>query len=476
MVNAMARRAVKGLTVCFGLTMGLCALDWGVSQAKEAEPEQPATIGVYVSNTIGDATPEMMDEATRDLRDAVREVLEFGNFAVHTTDTVIPPGFEEALDNCQGDDCLRIEAEAHGDQYALVSRIQRDGSKHAVVLQLIRVEGLQVVRQGRGGFTGDGPSHAQLSRMTEELLRHDLPLAGRLRIEGSGRVILNGEKVGDAPVELDVPALELHTVGKGRRAAKITVHPGELVRYTLGVGVQASANAEIPDGMVLIPPARVRLGCKEDTPGCKDNPERTVTVPAFLLDRSEVTTRHYNLCVKANECPEDGERFRHKNLHLFCNAGHGTRSSHPMNCVTWSQAETYCLKRGKRLPTRDEWERAARGVDGTMFPWGDRPATCANAHMLSSATSRGPGCGTQKTAPVMTLPDGVSPEGVFDLAGNVAEWVQAGDGVYIGKGGSFVEAGPELAGWSEARQQMRSRFDRISDAPAFGFRCAKSIE
>ena len=80
------------------------------------------------------------------------------------------------------------------------------------------------------------------------------------------------------------------------------------------------------------------------------------------------------------------------------------------------------------------------------------------------------------TTPVMTLPNGASPEGVFDLSGNVAEWVQYESGTYIAKGGSFVESGAELAGWTEARQSQRSRFDRISDIPAIGFRCAKSID
>jgi formylglycine-generating enzyme required for sulfatase activity len=152
---------------------------------------------------------------------------------------------------------------------------------------------------------------------------------------------------------------------------------------------------------------------------------------------------------------------------------------HPVNEVTWQGAREYCAWRGARLPTEAEWEAAARGREGRIYPWGNAPPTADRAVF---------GRGRGGTAPVGSHPAGATPEGVHDLAGNVAEWTsssylpypyrgddgredpQAG-GERVTRGGDHVfDSTPE-----KLRAAFRGGFSR---APAvghrhIGVRCAK---
>lgn len=158
-----------------------------------------------------------------------------------------------------------------------------------------------------------------------------------------------------------------------------------------------------------------------------ETPPHEVTLPAYLIDRYEVSVAEYAICVDSQACatPKSGGG---------CNWGVAANEDHPVNCMDWYGANTYCQWAGKRLCTEAEWERAAAGEEDRLFPWGDAcPGswdTSCEAGEFGPATARA-NCsesdcndGFTGTAPVGSFPSGVSPDGVFDLAGNVWEWVQ----------------------------------------------------
>ncbi|MFD3973897.1 formylglycine-generating enzyme family protein [Streptomyces cyaneofuscatus] len=135
----------------------------------------------------------------------------------------------------------------------------------------------------------------------------------------------------------------------------------------------------------------------------KEAPRTEIHVPAFRIARTAVTVEQYGLFAADTGRP----------------APRGPAADHPVIGVAWEDATAYCrwleerTGREVRLPTEDEWERAARGDDGREFPWGDEYRTgLANLVDL--------GVGT--TTPVGSFPDGASPFGVLDMAGNADEW------------------------------------------------------
>lgn len=226
-----------------------------------------------------------------------------------------------------------------------------------------------------------------------------------------------------------------------------------------------------PPGAKLIPAGNVWRGCLPDDGNCDDdeNPGGRVDVSAFFIDRFEATARSYGDCINDGVCPEPDDD-------VDCNFVAG-RLDHPMNCLSWDMAKTYCEWRGMRLPTEAEWERAARGTDARAFPWGAEPPTCKHAVMH--------GC-TDFTRSVGSLPAGASPVGALDMAGNVSEWVEdwwAEDGyarqdtldptgpsegeVRAVRGGSFYD-GP-----STLRTSYRYGIEPLARLNTVGFRCAR---
>jgi len=177
----------------------------------------------------------------------------------------------------------------------------------------------------------------------------------------------------------------------------------------------ASARAQVPagcpprgdwpQGMACVPGGTFTIGSND---GREDErPPTEVTIAPFFLDRHEVTNAEYRACMEAGACP------RHARYVGFL------RGEQPVVGVSWPGAVAYCAHVGARLPTDAEFERAARGLDGTIYPWGDDASDpCAHAVVRTRA---GPGCGTGVTAAVGSRPAGHF--GLFDLAGNVHEWV-----------------------------------------------------
>jgi len=167
--------------------------------------------------------------------------------------------------------------------------------------------------------------------------------------------------------------------------------------------------------MCDVPAGPFAMGCNgADDTQCEDSekPYHPVELSGYLIDRFETTVSEYRACVAAKGCtsPHWGD---------LCNYGESGHDNHPVNCVDWSQAQAFCAWAGKRLPTEAEWEKAARGVSGWKYPWGNAPEpTCDYAVMFDELA-----CGTRDTMAVGSKPKGASPYGVMDMSGNVWEWV-----------------------------------------------------
>jgi formylglycine-generating enzyme required for sulfatase activity len=146
-----------------------------------------------------------------------------------------------------------------------------------------------------------------------------------------------------------------------------------------------------------------------------ERPARTTVLPAFTIDRTEVTREDYARCVGARRCrPAPADRT--------ADAGAGD-ARQPMANVTWADAQAFCRFAGGRLPSEAEWEKAARGTDGREYPWGSEPL-CDHGNW-GNYDGEGPCAGRNPGHPVAVgkYPEGASPYGVLDLGGNVWEWV-----------------------------------------------------
>ena len=157
-------------------------------------------------------------------------------------------------------------------------------------------------------------------------------------------------------------------------------------------------------GMVYIPAGEFVFGANDGDP-C-ESPAQVVFLPDFYLDKTEVTNWAYKKFVD--------ETGHQKPLHWQGGTIPPGLEDHPVVWVSWEDAVAYAEWAGSRLPTEMEWEKAARSTDGRIYPWGNRfDPKRANAWEA----------GIHGTAPVGSFPDGNSPYGVLDMAGNAAEWV-----------------------------------------------------
>jgi len=165
--------------------------------------------------------------------------------------------------------------------------------------------------------------------------------------------------------------------------------------------------------MAVVPAGSFWMGCNEEVDDECDQheyPYHEVFLDEYEIDVTEVTVVFFADCIADGACTDTSMYSD------YCNWDEPDKENHPVNCVKRHQAEEYCQWAGRRLCTEAEWEKAARGEDGRKFPWGNEEANCDYAVMWN-------GCGTWATWPVGSKPEGASPYGCLDMAGNVWEWV-----------------------------------------------------
>ncbi len=201
----------------------------------------------------------------------------------------------------------------------------------------------------------------------------------------------------------------------------------------------AKAGGAETDEMVTVPSGSFWMGCNEEWDrGCRPTefPYRRVEVPAFRIDRTVVTQAEYARCVADEVCAAPASRDE-------CAWDPESRAAHPVTCIDWFKAREYCDWAGKRLCSEAEWEKAARGNDGRIYPWGNERPTCELMH-----NSR---CGDEPL-PVGSRPKGASPYGALEMAGNVREWVE--DDWFPSYEGAPDDGSPRVA---EPRKRQRVR-------------------
>ncbi|MEP7133841.1 MAG: formylglycine-generating enzyme family protein [Chloroflexota bacterium] len=176
---------------------------------------------------------------------------------------------------------------------------------------------------------------------------------------------------------------------------------------TFDIGSSATGK----DGMMLlyVPAGKFTMG--NDNNGDDVKPAHLVYLDAFWIDQTEVTNEQYAMCISNGGCTHLSSTKSPTRSNYY---GNPEFYNYPVIYVDWKQANAYCAWVGRQLPTEAQWEKAARGADGRVYPWGN---TAPNDSLLNYNSA------VRDTTEVGKYPDGKSPYGVYDMAGNVWEWV-----------------------------------------------------
>ena len=225
--------------------------------------------------------------------------------------------------------------------------------------------------------------------------------------------------------------------------------------------------------MVCVPPGEFTMGLKKADP--KEYLVHSVDLDAYWIDRTEVTNDMYAQCVAAGGCTQPYGSSSTTRPSYY---GNELYANYPVIRVTWFKAAAYCQWAGKRLPSEAEWEKAARGTDERIYPWGEG-IDCTRGNYDK--------CTSGDTTVVGSYPAGASPYGAMDMAGNVSEWVNDwyGEGYYSqspAKNPTGPTSGTDRVNrggsWSDSEGQVSSVF-RLRHIPGsyttqVGFRCGSS--
>lgn len=266
-----------------------------------------------------------------------------------------------------------------------------------------------------------------------------------------------------------------------------------IVFLILCLGMAACASLPLDQGpsddMVNIPAGPFHMGFAIDNDlewgDTDEEPVHEVTLSAYYIDRYEVTAEAFSLFL--NEHPDQAPRYIELGQAVTVEKHEGKYrprpglERYPVNRVSWYGADAFCRWNGKRLPTEAEWEKAARGTDQRIFPWGnEHPANDRATYRRHFAQ-----LGFKALSPVDAMPRGQSPYGVYHMAGNVWEWVADWyDADYYERSPKIDPQGPATGttktlrggNWYYKAYYMRTTY-RFNEKPETfkvyqGFRCA----
>ncbi len=335
---------------------------------------------------------------------------------------------------------------------------------------------------------------------------------GLLLVAGTGAGVVVGSRLGETPAEpvededdteVEQPA-ELETAGANEPAAAEPRPP-------------TPPPPPCPEGMALVSGGKFFMGTDDDSKPVLRMalPAHKVEVQRFCMDVHEVTSAEYQACSDEGECKRahrdsfwpQGSAKRRKwekqraAYSELCTAFRPELARHPINCVTWEQADEYCRVHGKRLPAEAEWEFAARGSDGRVFPWGDAAPSPAHLNgcgaecqawraehgLAAQPTIFDADDGFVGTSPIGSFPEGKTQDGLLDMVGNVFEWTADEFHPYpkkdaepdpdakpvptnnrVIRGGAFNSFMPDFTD-----PALRFPLDASAHSHGVGFRCAR---
>ncbi|MEN9799122.1 MAG: hypothetical protein RL653_2818, partial [Pseudomonadota bacterium] len=274
-----------------------------------------------------------------------------------------------------------------------------------------------------------------------------------LRFNSCEEFISGLRAAGPGPVSRDIPVpTRAPSSSAASRAPSLqsTLRPGT-AKWPWAVAGLVSCAGLLALGLARAGDSQPRVGGAASAQGSAGR----ASTGWARLDKTEVTVEDYTECVLQGGCtvPRSGDR---------CNYGQPGKDKHPINCVDWFQANTFCQLQGKRLPTAAEWEDAASNGGTTLYPWGNDTPTADHARWAARGSRGG-------TAEVGSYPDGATKAGLQDMAGNVFEWVESdGNGVREVRGGSWFTGNPSML--LATYRLVLSMYQRET---TYGFRCAR---